>query len=138
MFLGTFTVLHGYLFHRNRYLCAMLLVSVAGANAAGAPSSDLSGAVSTHCGHESLPLRVLRPPQHRVYRYAHAGGALSRKSIGTVIGSDRPARFGGVGALSGVAVIGAGRNDRRCSRAGLASARTCHPAPTATECAFDG
>ena len=39
MFLGTFTVLHSYLFHRNRYLCAMLLVSVAGANAAGAPAA---------------------------------------------------------------------------------------------------
>ena len=39
MFLGTFTVLHNYLFHRNTYLCAMLLVSVAGANAAGAPAA---------------------------------------------------------------------------------------------------
>ncbi len=39
MFLSAFRVLDGYLFHRNRYLCAMLLVLVlvAGANAAGAP-----------------------------------------------------------------------------------------------------
>ena len=39
MFLSAFRVLDGYLFHRNRYLCAMLLVSVAGANAAGAPAA---------------------------------------------------------------------------------------------------
>jgi outer membrane protein TolC len=39
MFLSAFRELDGYIFHRNRYLCAMLLVSVAGANAAGAPAA---------------------------------------------------------------------------------------------------
>ena len=45
MFLSSFRVLDGYLFHRNRYLCAMLLVSVAGANAAGAPAAAPAAAV---------------------------------------------------------------------------------------------
>jgi hypothetical protein len=39
MFLSAFRVLDGYFRLFNRYLCAMLLVSVAAANAAGAPAS---------------------------------------------------------------------------------------------------
>ena len=39
MFLSAFRVLDGYFRLFNRYLCAMLLVSVAGANAAGAPAA---------------------------------------------------------------------------------------------------
>jgi len=39
MFLSAFRVLNGYFRLFNRYLCAMLLVSVAGANAAGAPAA---------------------------------------------------------------------------------------------------
>ena len=39
MFLSAFRALDGYFRLFNRYLCAMLLVSVAGANAAGAPAA---------------------------------------------------------------------------------------------------
>ena len=39
MFLGTFTVLQGYFFRRNRNLCAILLLSAAGANATSASAA---------------------------------------------------------------------------------------------------